>query len=177
MVISIGSDHAGYELKKIIAEHLSQKGYEVIDEGTNSGTLSASYVQYGKAVAGRVSSEEADFGILVCGTGLGMSMVANKFPGVRAALCTNSYMSEMARLHNNANILALGARVLAPQFALSIVDKFFATAFEGERHSVRLNELSEIEDMYQRIESYSEEAMDSAELDELSDVEELYQDD
>jgi len=144
MKVAVGSDHAGYEYKEIIKKHLENKGFQIIDKGTFSKE-SVDYPVYGEAVGKAVASGEADMGIVICGTGIGISISANKVPGVRAALCTNEYMARMARKHNNANVLAFGARVLGIDVAIGIVDQFFNTDFEGGRHERRVNLITEIE--------------------------------
>ncbi len=145
MKIAIGCDHAGYQYKEIVKKHLEEKGFKVIDKGTYSEER-VDYPVYGEAVANAVASGEADKGIVICGTGIGISISANKVKGIRAALCTNEYMARMARKHNDANILAFGARVLGIDVALGIVDEFFSTDFEGGRHERRVNLIKEIED-------------------------------
>jgi ribose 5-phosphate isomerase B len=144
MKIAVGSDHAGFDYKETVKEYLKKKGHEVIDKGTYSRE-SVDYPVFGESVGKAVASGEADFGIVICGTGIGISISANKVPGVRAALCTNEYMARMARKHNNANVLAFGARVLGIDVALGIVDQFFSSEFEGGRHERRVNLISEIE--------------------------------
>ena len=144
MKIAVGSDHAGFDYKETVKEYLKKKGHEVIDKGTYSRE-SVDYPVFGEAVGKAVASGEADFGIVICGTGIGISISANKVPGVRAALCTNEYMARMARKHNNANVLAFGARVLGIDVALGIVDQFFSSEFEGGRHEKRVNLISGIE--------------------------------
>ncbi|NPA32743.1 MAG: ribose 5-phosphate isomerase B [Aquificae bacterium] len=144
MKIAIGSDHAGYPLKEKIKEFLSREGYEVLDFGTHTKD-STHYPLYAKHVAKAVLEGKAHRGILVCGTGIGMSITANKFPGIRAALCTNEYMARMSRLHNDANILCLGERVLGTELALSIVKVWLETPFEGGRHEKRVELITEIE--------------------------------
>ena len=147
MKIAIGSDHAGYQLKHVIMDHLNRQGIICVDLGTGNGIDSVSYVPYGASVARAVLKKQADFGIVVCGTGLGVSMTVNKFRGIRGALCCNEYMARMARQHNDANILALGARVLGASLALAIVDAFLAEPFEsGGRHQARVDELGATED-------------------------------
>ena len=143
--VAIGSDHAGFDYKEIVKKHLEEKGFEVIDKGTYSKE-SVDYPIFGEAVAQAVASGEADRGIVICGTGIGISISANKVKGIRAALCTNEYMARMARKHNDANILAFGARVLGIDVALGIVDVFFETEFEGGRHEGRVNEIKNIEE-------------------------------
>ncbi|HBP38455.1 MAG TPA: ribose 5-phosphate isomerase B [Clostridiales bacterium] len=148
MKIAIGSDHAGYQLKRLIADHLSKQNIECCDYGAPNGVDPASYVPYGQAVAQDVTAGAADFGIVICGTGLGISMTANKCKGIRAALCTNEYMARMARQHNNANVLALGARVIGSALAFAIVDAFLAEPFEsGGRHQARVNEITVMEEI------------------------------
>jgi ribose 5-phosphate isomerase B len=141
MKIAIGSDHAGFRLKEKIKEFLLSNGYEVLDFGTNS-TESTHYPIFAKEVARAVQRKEADFGILICGSGIGMSITANKFKGIRAALCLNEYMARMSRRHNNANVLCLGDRVLG----LSIVSAWLSDDFEGGRHQKRLELIQEIEE-------------------------------
>jgi ribose 5-phosphate isomerase B len=148
MKIAFGSDHAGYQLKRLIMDHLTRQQIVCQDFGAPNGIDAASYVPYGQAVAQAVLSGSADFGIVICGTGLGISMTANKFKGIRAALCTNEYMARMARQHNNANVLALGGRVLGPALAFAIVDVFLAEPFEtGGRHQVRVDEIIATEEI------------------------------
>ncbi|RUM49725.1 MAG: ribose 5-phosphate isomerase B [Hydrogenothermus sp.] len=146
MKIAIGSDHAGYDLKETIKNYLIEKGYEVIDKGTNSKE-SVDYPIFGENVAETVAKGEADKGIVICGTGIGISISANKVKGIRAALCTNEYMARMARKHNDANVLALGARVLGVDLALSIVETFLNTEFEGGRHERRVHLIHNIEQL------------------------------
>jgi ribose 5-phosphate isomerase B len=145
MKIAIGSDHAGFSLKEKIKEFLLSKGYEVLDFGTNS-TEPTHYPIFAKEVARAVQRKEADFGILICGSGIGMSITANKFKGIRAALCLNEYMARMSRRHNNANVLCLGDRVLGEELALSIVSAWLSEDFEGGRHQKRLELIQEIEE-------------------------------
>ncbi|HHV42471.1 MAG TPA: ribose 5-phosphate isomerase B [Clostridiaceae bacterium] len=143
MKIVLGSDHAGFELKEAIKSYLEEKNYAVIDVGTDSGTVSVSYVEYGQLAADEIIAKRADLGIIVCGSGIGISIAANKKAGIRAALCTNSFMADMARRHNNANLLALGGRVLAKQYALTIVETFLNSKFEGGRHQKRIDSLED----------------------------------
>jgi len=145
MKVAIGSDHAGFDYKEMIKEFLeSEFGFEVIDKGTYSKERT-DYPIYAKAVAEAVASGEADRGILICGTGIGMSVTANKIKGIRAALCPNNFMAEMSRRHNDANILCLGQRVIGTDHALSIVKTFFLTKFDGGRHRDRIALISELE--------------------------------
>ncbi|NLL53027.1 MAG: ribose 5-phosphate isomerase B [Peptococcaceae bacterium] len=144
MIIALGADHGGFELKEIIKKHLLENNYEIKDYGTDSAQ-SVDYPVYGFYVGEAIIKQEADLGIVVCGTGLGISIAANKVRGIRAAVCTNGYMARMAREHNNANILALGARVVGEGLALEIVDAFLQASFGGERHARRINLISEYE--------------------------------
>ncbi|MCD4718984.1 MAG: ribose 5-phosphate isomerase B [Desulfobacula sp.] len=135
--IFIGSDHAAYELKEKIKVYLSDKGYHVEDAGTKS-TASVNYVDYGKKVANAVSQGQYLKGILLCGTGLGMSVVANRFPNVRAALCSDIFSAKMSRLHNDSNILVLGGRIVGDILAFALVQTWLTTEFEGGRHLERI---------------------------------------
>ena len=147
MKIAIGSDHAGYQLKHAVIEHLKNKGIACDDYGTGNGIDSVSYVAYGVSVARAVQQGKADFGIVICGTGIGVSVTVNKHRGIRGALCCNEYMARMARQHNDANVLAMGARVIGPALALAIVDAFLGESFEsGGRHQVRVNEIGAAEE-------------------------------
>ena len=142
-MISIGSDHGGFALKEAIKKHLEERGLEYKDYGTYSDA-SCDYPVYGRAVAKAVAAGECQLGILICGTGIGISITANKVPGVRAALCSDCFSAEATRLHNNANILALGARVLGEGLALKIVDTFLDTPFSNdERHIRRISMIEE----------------------------------
>lgn len=135
-MLAIGCDQGGFELKKIIMKHLDERGIEYKDYGCYS-TDSVDYPEYGKKVAHAVADKEAEFGILICGTGIGISIAANKVKGIRAALCTDCFMAEATRLHNDANILALGGRVIGPGLAVKIVDTFLDTEFSNEERHVR----------------------------------------
>lgn len=146
-MIAIGSDHAGYLLKADIIKFLNDKGLEVKDFGTN-GPESVDYPDFGQAVAEAVASNECDRGIIICGTGIGISISANKVPGIRAALCTDSYMAKMSRQHNDANILAIGERVVGPGVALDIIETWLDTEFLGGRHQNRVSKISNIEKKY-----------------------------
>lgn len=140
-MIAIGCDHGGFELKKKIMAHLDARGLEYKDFGTYSDA-SCDYPIYGKAVAKAVASGECERGIVICGTGIGISITANKVPGIRAALCTDCFMAEATRQHNDANILALGGRVVGDGLALKIVDTFLDTPFSnGERHIRRIAQI------------------------------------
>lgn len=142
--IVLGCDHAALSLKNTVIEHLKKQGYETIDVGTYTED-SCDYPDFGYAAAKKVADGSADKGIVICGTGIGISISANKVKGIRCALCGDLYSAEMTRLHNDANMLAMGARVISPELALQIVDKFLSTPFEGGRHLRRVNKISEIE--------------------------------
>lgn len=144
MKIGIGSDHGGFELKEEIIGHLKEVGIESIDFGTYSKD-SVDYPDYGKKVAEAVISKEVDRGIVVCGTGIGISIAANKVKGIRCALCCDTYSARMSREHNNANVLALGARVIGSGLALEIVETWLKSEFQGGRHEIRVNKISDIE--------------------------------
>jgi ribose 5-phosphate isomerase B len=144
MKIALGADHAGYELKDKIKLHLQRQGMEVRDEGTSSPE-SVDYPDYARIVAQDVSAQRADLGILVCGSGIGMAITANKVDGIRAANVSTEYEAQMSREHNNANILALGARILSADQAIGIVDKWLATPFAGGRHERRVEKIMAIE--------------------------------
>jgi ribose 5-phosphate isomerase B len=138
--IVIGSDHAAFELKEKIKNFLLEYGLKVTDVGTASED-SVNYVEFGKKVARAVSQKEFNKGILLCGTGLGMSMTANRFPGVRAALCSDIFSARMSRLHNDSNILVMGGRVLGDILAFEIVKTWLETSFEGGRHLERIQSM------------------------------------
>lgn len=143
-VIALGSDHGGYELKEAVKTLLVERGIPVLDVGTNNGD-SVDYPDFGEKVARKVSRGEAEKGVLVCGTGIGMSIVANKFPGVRAALAADPYMAKMAKQHNNANILVLGGRVIDEDEAREMVATWLDSDFEGGRHQGRLDKIAALE--------------------------------
>lgn len=142
MKIALASDHGGYELKEMIAGYLENAGVEVLDLGTNS-TESVDYPRYGFACAEAVAKGEADRGIVCCGTGIGVSIAANKVKGIRCALCMSVEMARLSRQHNDANMLALGGRITKAEDALAIVDTWLATEFEGDRHARRVALLNE----------------------------------
>jgi len=149
MTIAIGCDHAGVELKKEILSLLHDLHIECLDYGTD-GHQSVDYPDFGEKVSEAVSSQKIERGILICGTGIGMSIVANKFPGVRASLCNELFTAKMSRLHNDANILVLGGRIVGKDLAKEIVKTWILTPFEGERHTKRLMKISHIEDRLQK---------------------------
>lgn len=144
MRVALGSDHGGYELKEVILKHLETQGLKVQDFGTYSAD-SVDYPKYGFSVGSAIINGEADLGIVICGTGQGISIAANKISGIRAAVCSETFSARMAREHNNANVLALGARVIGIGLALDIVDIFLKTEFLGGRHARRLDLISAIE--------------------------------
>lgn len=139
--ILIGSDHAGYDLKESIKQHLVSQGMAVVDVGTDT-PVSCDYPEFAQELCKRLTSKELGddgLGVLICGTGIGMAMAANKCPGIRAALCTNEFLARMTRQHNNANVLCLGERVTGAGLALAIVDAFLLSEFEGGRHQRRID--------------------------------------
>ena len=140
MQIFLGADHGGFELKNQIAEHLKSLGYAVQDFGTSS-SASVDYPEYGHLVAEAVIANSGSLGIVVCGSGIGISIAANKVKGVRAALCHSVEYARLARQHNNANVLALGGRFVSNEAALEIVEAFLTTAFEGGRHQQRIDKI------------------------------------
>ena len=143
--IYIGADSAGYTLKEEIKTHLSELGYEVTDCGCDS-TASCHYPEFASKVSKNVQGElDTSFGILVCGTGIGMSMCANKHKGIRAAVCSDTYSAKMTRCHNDANVLCIGARVIGSCLALDIVDAFLSAEYEGGRHAIRVGMMADIE--------------------------------
>lgn len=143
MKIAIGSDHGGFDLKEHIKAHLQEEGYEIIDKGCDSKE-SCDYPVFGHAVAHAVADGEAERGIVICTTGIGISIAANKVKGIRAALCTNELMAKMTRLHNDANVLALGANIVGPGLAVAITDTFLKEDFSGgERHVRRVKGIEE----------------------------------
>ncbi len=139
-----GCDHGGYALKNELIKHLRELGWEVEDKGCFSEE-SCNYPDYATAVCEGVKAEEGALGLLVCGTGIGMSMAANKHRGIRAALCGDVFSAKMTRAHNNANVLCLGARVTGPGLAHEICDAFFTSTFEGGRHQTRVDMITDIE--------------------------------
>jgi len=143
--VVIGSDHAGFELKEAVRAFLRERGAEVEDVGTH-GNASVDYPDFASTVARKVGSGEADFGVLVCGTGLGMAIVANKYRGVRAVPCTTEFAARAARAHNDANVLCLGERLVGVGLGLAIAQAFFDTAFEGGRHERRVQKIADVED-------------------------------
>ena len=143
-MIFIGSDHGGYSLKLEVIEHLKNRGIEVTDIGCDS-EASCDYPVYAKKVTDAIKDGSADLGILICGTGIGISIAANKVKGIRAAVVTNEFCAEMTRRHNDANILAMGGRVISPETAVKLTDIFLNTEFEGGRHERRIEQIAKIE--------------------------------
>ena len=144
MKIAIGNDHTALEMKEAVKVHLEEKGYEVLDLGTNS-TDSCDYPVYGEKVGRAVADGEADLGIAICGTGVGISLAANKVKGVRACVCSEPYTAKLSRMHNDSNVLAFGARVIGVELAKMIVDEWLNASFEGGRHQRRVDMLMDIE--------------------------------
>ena len=143
-MIAIASDHGGYQLKEHIKAYLAAKGITCEDFGTNS-TESCDYPVFGRAAAEAVASGRCEQGIVICTTGIGISIVANKVKGIRCALCSDPLSAELSRQHNNANMLAMGAGIVGPNLAQRIVDTFLSTSFEGGRHSRRVGLIAEME--------------------------------
>lgn len=142
--IYIGADSAGYTLKGEIITHLKELGYEVADMGCDS-TASCHYPEFASKVCESVLADSDSFGILVCGTGIGMSMCANKYNGIRAAVCSDTFSARMTRAHNDANVLCLGARVIGTFLAYDLVDAFLGAEYEGGRHAIRVGMMADIE--------------------------------
>lgn len=148
MKIGFGNDHTGVDLKKELMVYMQEKGYECVDYGTDSYDRGDDYPIPGRAVAEAMKRAEVDQGILICGTGVGISLAANKVPGIRACVCSEPYSAKMAKMHNNANIIAFGARVVGSELAKMILDEFFGTEFEGGRHQRRVDMITQIEKDY-----------------------------
>ena len=143
--IVMGSDHAGYNLKLKVKAHLEARGFEVMDVGTHT-TDSCNYTIYADALCKAIAAGEADLGILVCGTGVGMSMAANKHKGIRAACCENTFSARMTRMHNDANVLCFGERVIGYGLACDMADLFVDTPFEGGRHQARVDDINALDE-------------------------------
>lgn len=141
--IALASDHAGFELKELLEQELLGKAYVVVDLGTDSATASVDYPDYGFAMARWIAEEPDRRGILICGSGIGISIAANRHPKVRAALCHDHLSATLARQHNDANVLCLGARLITPDVAKECLNTFLTTAFEGGRHSERVQKLAQ----------------------------------
>ncbi len=149
MKLAIGCDHGGFELKQEIIKFLESEGHEVKDFGTHS-TESCDYPDISLSVAEAIVAKEFELGILVCGTGIGIGIAANKVPGIRAALCSDTFSAHATRQHNNANILTMGQRVVGTGLALDIVKTFISSEFEGDRHQKRIDKISAIETKYSK---------------------------
>lgn len=145
MKIAIGCDHVGIEQKDLVIKHLESKGIEIEDFGTHS-TERTDYPKYGLAVANAVANQQADLGILICGTGVGISLTANKVKGIRAVVCSDPYTAALSKEHNNTNILAFGSRVVGIELAKMIIDSWLGAEFEGGRHQGRIDMIAEIEE-------------------------------
>ncbi len=149
MKIGFGSDHAGIELKLQLMEHLKAKGHEVVDYGNyDPDDRNDDYPVPGRKVAEAIRAGEVDKGVLVCGTGVGISLAANKVPGIRACVCSEPFTAQLSVRHNNANVLAMGARVVGRELAKMIADNFFEAEFEGERHARRIGMIEQVEKDY-----------------------------
>lgn len=144
MRIGIGNDHSAVEMKQEVVKFLEDLGYEVVNYGTDS-TESCNYPEYGEKVARAVVAKEVDLGILICGTGVGISLAANKVKGIRAVVCSEPYSARLSKQHNNTNILAFGARVVGTELAKMIIEEWLNAEFEGGRHQERVNMIMEIE--------------------------------
>ncbi len=140
--IAIASDHAGFELKRTLRQKMISDGFDVVDLGTQDANISVDYPDYGYAVAKLIAAEEVELGVIICGSGIGITIAANRNPKVRAALCTNIEMAKLAREHNDANVLALGARIIDQQTAIDCLKTFLQTKFMGGRHESRVKKLS-----------------------------------
>lgn len=140
----MGNDHTAVEMKKVIKAYVEAKGYEVIDLGTN-GSESCDYPLFGEKVAQAVSAGEADYGIAICGTGIGIGIAASKVKGIRVCTCSEPYSARLSRMHNNSNVLTFGARVIGDEMAKMIVDQWLDSTYEGGRHQRRVDQLAEIE--------------------------------
>jgi ribose 5-phosphate isomerase B len=147
MRVAIGSDHAGIHLKRELKKILEELGHECIDFGPQTPE-SVDYPDFGEKVSEAVSSNKVDRGVLICGTGIGMSIVANKFPGIRASLCNDLYTARFSRLHNDANVLVIGGRIVGVDLAKEILKTWFTTEFEGGRHLRRIEKIKSIEERY-----------------------------
>ena len=146
MRIGFGCDHAGVELKRILMDHLAEKGHECVDYGTPDASIKMDYPIPGRKVAEAIVAGEVDKGVLICGTGIGISLAANKVPGIRAAVCSEPYSAKMTVQHNNANIIAFGARIIGIETAKDILDAYLNAEFEGGRHQKRIDLIHAIEE-------------------------------
>lgn len=144
MKVAIGSDHVAVELKTIIKKHLEEKGYDVIDVGPNTSERTH-YPIYASEACKMVQNKEVEYAVLICGTGVGMSITANKHAGIRAVVCSDTFTAHASKQHNDSNVLCFGARVVGSELAKDIVDSFFNASYEGGRHQVRLDMLTDLE--------------------------------
>lgn len=147
MMIAMGADHGGYSLKEILKKHLEEQGFQVMDLGTDS-TQSCHYPVFAEKVAKAVAAKQADLGILVCGTGIGMSIAANKVKGIRAAAVSDCFTAQATREHNDSNVLCLGERTVGPGLAMRIVDTWLSASFLGGRHQTRVDLISTLEENF-----------------------------
>lgn len=149
MRVGFGCDHAAIDLKNELVEYMTEKGYECVDYGTNydenGEIIKCDYPAKGREVGEAVANKDVDYGVLICGTGIGISVSANKVPGVRAAVCSEPYSARLTKQHNDANIIAFGARVVGSELAKMILDEFFGAEFEGGRHKTRVDMIADIE--------------------------------
>ncbi|MDO4477888.1 MAG: ribose 5-phosphate isomerase B [Lachnospiraceae bacterium] len=151
MKVGFGCDHVAIDLKNTLMEHIKEKyGYECVDFGAYDPNVKVDYPIPGQAVAEAIKAGECDKGVLICGTGIGISLAANKVPGIRAAVCSEPYSAKLTVEHNNSHIIAMGARVVGPELAKMIVDAFFDAEFEGGRHQKRVDLLTAIEEKYSK---------------------------
>jgi len=154
MKIGFGCDHVAVDLKNELMAHLKEQGHECIDYGTNNPSVKVDYPEKGLAVAEAIKRGDIEKGVLICGTGIGISLAANKVPGIRAAVCSEPYSAQLTVRHNNANIIAMGARVVGSELAKMIIDAFFNAEFEGGRHAKRVAMISDIEEKYRAGDSH-----------------------
>lgn len=143
-ILALSSDHAGIDLRQLLQIHAAQKGWTILDLGCHQKDGSVDYPDYAQPTLTAVLSGQATFGVLVCGTGIGMSIAANRLPGIRAALCHHVYEAQVARAHNDANILCLGGRILGSSLATACLDAFLDSIFEGGRHAMRLSKMENL---------------------------------
>lgn len=147
MKIAIGNDHAAVDMKNEVVSYLKDKGYEVINLGTDTND-SCNYPEYGEKVGKIVANGDADYGVLICGTGVGISIAANKVRGIRCSVCSDPVTARLSKEHNNANIIAFGARIIGMETAKTILDEFFSAKFLGDRHQMRVDMITEIENRF-----------------------------
>ena len=150
MKVGFGCDHTAINLKKELMEYMTETGYECVDYGAYDASVRVDYPDQGQKVAEAIIAGEVEKGVLICGTGIGISLAANKVPGIRAAVCSEPYSAEMTVRHNNAQIIAFGARVVGDELAKKILDAFFGAKFEGGRHAERVQKIIEIEKKYNK---------------------------